>query len=71
MTNLITPPTRGTLGGDCVDCKVENNALHCLCRDPEDPTGWLLEGSIDFDDFMTVLDNGHMKCFGHISARIE
>ena len=58
------------MGGDCVDCRVDGKTLRCGCVDPDDISGIQLEGSIDFDDFMTVLDNGYMKCFGHISERI-
>ena len=59
------------MGGDCVDCKIENNGLICACRDPSDPTGDLIDGSINLDDFMTVRNDGLIECFGHIAAKDE
>ncbi|KAK4452235.1 SGNH hydrolase-type esterase domain-containing protein [Podospora aff. communis PSN243] len=65
----MVPHDEGLMGGDCVDCKIENNGLVCACRDPADPTGVMLDGSIGLDDFMKVRDDGLMECFGHLSAR--
>ncbi|KAH8888984.1 hypothetical protein GQ53DRAFT_825751 [Thozetella sp. PMI_491] len=67
----MVPHDEGLMGGDCTDCKIENNGLLCACRDPSDPTGDLIDGSINLDDFMTVRDDGLMECFSHLATKDE
>ncbi|KAF2813236.1 uncharacterized protein BDZ99DRAFT_517511 [Mytilinidion resinicola] len=43
-----------------------NTTLWCVCKNDKDP--YIKSASVKLDDFMTVKDDGYVKCFGHISA---
>ncbi|KAF2804127.1 uncharacterized protein BDZ99DRAFT_502918 [Mytilinidion resinicola] len=43
-----------------------NTTLWCICKNDNDLD--TKSASVKLDDFMTVQDNGYVKCYGHISA---
>lgn len=43
-----------------------NSTLWCVCQNDKDP--FAKAASVKLDDFMSVQDDGYVKCFGHISA---
>lgn len=57
---------------DCRTCEfvnpnfVEDLKLWCVCQNDADHDQ-SYEAAIKLDEFLTVEDNGHVKCFNHVS----
>ncbi|KAI0114007.1 SGNH hydrolase [Nemania sp. FL0031] len=68
----LIPREYGSFRQECTNCffnpdtSPDHSTLWCVCKNDEDP--YDKDASINLDDFITVQDDGYMRCFGHISV---
>lgn len=65
-SSVLTVAYRGRFHQSCTGCITgirDPDNLACVC---DGSFGYL--AAIDIRDFMEVQDDGHVRCFGHISA---